>query len=269
MTLHRYRALLQLMQSAGNIFAPNTLSKWARVKTMTKEILQSSDLRALQVLQDFSPGQLNQLSRSMTVLNVRKGEVIYRPGEVAENLYLVLGGEVGLSLLGSKGRALRLVVLSPGEFFGQSALVPSWRHVGHASALRESRIGEIPVRILVEKVCGLSWKNFSALTENTLKPLLLVSLRRAMYLVEDLPNRLASTLWEYASHPEASKKGGLLPLSLTHEELSGLVGASRPRVSLALKKLEERGFFVRKGKQIMVQQAALGAYLRREYEFLL
>ena len=47
---------------------------------MIKERLQFSDLRALQVLQDFSAAQLNQLSRNMTVLNVRKGEVIYRPG---------------------------------------------------------------------------------------------------------------------------------------------------------------------------------------------
>ena len=38
---------------------------------------------------------------------------------------------------------------------------------------------------------------------------------------------------------------------------------------MALKQLEGRGFFVRKGKQIMVQQGALGAYLRREYEILL
>ena len=75
---------------------------------MIKERLQSSDLRALQFLQDFSAGQLNQLSRNMTVLNVRKGEVIYRPGQQAENLYLVLEGEVGLSLLGSKGRCAPL-----------------------------------------------------------------------------------------------------------------------------------------------------------------
>jgi hypothetical protein len=38
---------------------------------------------------------------------------------------------------------------------------------------------------------------------------------------------------------------------------------------MALKQLEKRGFFVRKGKQIMVQQAELSAYLRREYEILL
>ena len=236
---------------------------------MVKERPQLSDLRALQVLQDFSAAQLNQLSRNMTVLNVRKGEVIYRPGQAAENLYLVLDGEIGLSLLGSKGSSLRLAVLAQGEFFGVAALIPGWRRVSHSSAVRDSRIGEIPARFLVEKICGLSWKNFSLLTELTLKPIFLVSLRRASFLIEDLPNRVATVLWEYASHPEARRKGGLLPLSLTHEEISGLVGASRPRVSSALKQLEQRGFFIRKGKQIMIQQAALGAYLRREYEILL
>lgn len=236
---------------------------------MIKDKPQSSDLRALQVMQDFSTGQLNQLSRNMTILNVRKGEVIYRPGQAAENLYLVLDGEIGLSLLGSKGNSLRLAVLASGEFFGIAALVPSWRRVSHASAVRNSRIGEVPAQFFVEKVCGISWKSFSTLTELTLKPLFAVSLRRALFLIEDLPNRVATVLWEYASHPEARKQRGLLPLSLTHEEISALVGASRPRVSLALKQLEERGFFIRQGKQIMVQQAALGAYLRREYEILL
>lgn len=236
---------------------------------MIKERIQSSDLRALQVLHDFSAGQLNQLSRNMTALNVRRGEVVYRPGQAAENLYLVLDGAIGLSLLGSKGSSLRLAVLAQGEFFGVAALLPAWRRVSLASALCDSRIGEISARFLVEKIFGLSWKNFSTLTELTLKPLFLISVRRALFLIEDLPNRVATVLWEYAAHPEARKKSGLLPLSLTHEEISGLAGASRPRVSLALKQLQERGFFIRKGKQILVQQAALGAYLRREYEFIL
>ena len=236
---------------------------------MNKDKLKTSDLRNLELFKKFSSKQLGLLARHMAALDVTRKEVIHRPGQPAENLYLILEGEVGLSLLGSKGRALRLMVLAPGEFFGVSALVPGWRHVSHASALHNSRVGEIPARSFVEKVCGLNWNNFTALTEITLKPLLMVSLRRALYLVEDLPNRVATTLWEYAGHPVAKKRGGLLPVSLTHEELSGLVGASRPRVTMALKQLQERGFFVRKGKQILVQPDVLSSYLRREYEFLL
>lgn len=103
---------------------------------MIKEKIQSADLRALQILQDFSAAQLNLLSRNLTVLNVRKGEVIYRPGQVAENLYLVLDGAIGLSILGSKGGSLRLAVLAQGEFFGIAALIPGWRRVSLANAVR-------------------------------------------------------------------------------------------------------------------------------------
>lgn len=247
----------------------NLCAMHVEVTIMPKDKIQSSELSNLQIFKGFSPKQLALLARNMTALHVRRGEVIHRPGQPAKNLYLVLEGEVGLSLLGSKGRALRLMVLAQGEIFGVSALVPGWLHVSHATALHNSRIGEIPACSFVEKVCGLKWKNFAALTEITLKPLLLVSLRRALYLVEDLPNRVATTLWEYAGHPEAKKRGGLLPLSVTHEELSALVGASRPRVSMALKQLQERGFFVRKGKQILVQRNVLSSYLKKEYEFLL
>jgi CRP-like cAMP-binding protein len=99
--------------------------------------------------------------------------------------------------------------------------------------------------------------------------LLMVSLRRAQFLVENLADRVALTLWEYAGHPEARWARGLLPSVLTHEELAALVGASRPRVSLVLRQLESRGFFVREGNHIRVREKPLRAYLERQYEFLL
>jgi hypothetical protein len=80
---------------------------------------------------------------------------------------------------------------------------------------------------------------------------------------------VALALWEYAAHPEARRARGLLPSTLTHEQLAATVGASRPRVSLALKWLEHEGVFHREGKQIRVQEDALRRHLKRKYEFLL
>ena len=102
-----------------------------------------------------------------------------------------------------------------------------------------------------------------------LKPLFLISLRRSLFLIEKLPDRVALALWEYAGHPEAKRTEGLLPSTLTHEQLAALVGASRPRVSQALKHLEREGVFVRQNKQILVQKQVLRRYLERKYESLL
>jgi CRP-like cAMP-binding protein len=205
----------------------------------------------------------------MTALHVGRGEVLYRPGDPARHVYYVLEGAVGLSLLGSEGRFVQLALLTRGEFFGETALVRGWQRVSQAAAVRDSRVGRIEARAFVEQICGLPWEMFTGLTEAVLKPLFLVSLRRSLFLVEELSDRLALTLLEYVGHPEAKRARGLLPAALTHEQLAALVGASRPRVSLALKKLQKAGIFVREGGQIRVREKTLRGYLERKYGSLI
>lgn len=228
-----------------------------------------SELRAAGVLEWLTASKVEVLSRHMSALALRRGQVLYRPGEPGRHVYYVLDGAVGLYLLSSSGRAVQLGVLSRGEFFGETALVPGWRRTSEARALQDSRVGRIEVATLVSQVWGLPWEGLATLTKALLRPVLLLSLRRSLFLVERLPDRLALALWEYANHFEAQRAGGLLPASLTHEELAAVVGATRPRVSLALKRLEKAGLFVRQGKQIRVREHSLRAYLERRYESLL
>jgi CRP/FNR family transcriptional regulator len=234
-----------------------------------KAPVQLAELRTLERLTWLAPGRLESLGRHLRAVHVSKDEVLYRPGQPARHIYCVLQGSVGLSLAASRGRLLQLAVLARGEFFGETALVRGWRRVSQAAALQDSRVARIEAQALVTDVCGLPWEMFTGLTETVLKPLLLVSLRRSLFLVEHLPDRVALALWEYAGHPEAQRLRGLLPSTLTHEQIAAVVGAARPRVSLALKRLEREGIFVREGKQIRVYERALRRYLERKYEFLL
>jgi CRP-like cAMP-binding protein len=137
-----------------------------------------------------------------------------------------------------------------------------------ATALQDSRVGRIEPRVFVTEVCVLPWESFSGLIDTLIKPVLKISLQRAMFLVENLSDRLALALWEYASGFDIRRSKGLLPAALTHDELAAMVGASRPRVSLELKRLERRGFLVRSGKQIRVQEKPLRAYLEHRYGFV-
>jgi CRP-like cAMP-binding protein len=229
--------------------------------------VQSSELRGLGL--ELSPAKLELLRRHMTALRVRKGEMLYRPGEPATHIYCVLDGAVGLTLLGSNGRLVQLGLRTKGEFLGETALVPGWRRLSEAKALEDSRVGQVEVATLVSKVWDLPWEKLANLTKTLLSPVLLRSLRRSLFLVERLPDRLALVLWENAGHSEARRARGRLPSTLTHEELAAMVGASRPRVSLALKRLEKAGLFIRDGRRIRVQETPLRAYLDGKYESLL
>jgi CRP-like cAMP-binding protein len=237
-------------------------------ETMNESVIQTSELRGLGTLEGLPIDRLDHLGRNMEKLRVAKGQSIYRPGQPAKYLYCVLEGVIGISLLGSEDSFVRLILSTRGEFFGIDALIRRWRRVSVATALQESRIGRIEPRVYVTEVCGLPWEPFSGVIDMLIRPVLKVSLQRAMFLVENLSDQLALALWEYAGGFDVGRSKGLLPAALTHDELAAMVGASRPRVSLALKQLERRGFLVRSGKQIRVQEKPLRVYLEHRYGFV-
>jgi hypothetical protein len=68
--------------------------------------------------------------------------------------------------------------------------------------------------------------------------------------VED---RLLAIMWLLAeSWGTVTSHGTRLPLALTHDALGGLVGASRPTVTLALRELAERGAMVRQSDGLLL-----------------
>lgn len=235
---------------------------------MSESFIQTAELRKLGTLEGFPAERLDHLGRNMEEMRVGKGQSIYRPGQPANYLYCVLEGVIGISLLGSEDRFVRLILATRGEFFGINALMRKWRRLSMATALQDSRVGRIEPRALVTQVYGLPWEPFSGLIDTLLKPVLEASLRRAMFLVESLPDRLALALWEYTNGSDIKRSKRFLASRLTHDELAAMVGASRPRVSLALKRLERRGLLVRSGKQIRVQEKPLRAYLEERYGFV-
>lgn len=236
---------------------------------MNKPTIQVSELRRLGTFDWLSPDRLDLLSRNMEELRVAKGQAIYRSDEPAKQLFYVLEGLIAVSLLGSEGRFVRLTVVTPGEFFGITALVRGWRRLSTATALRDSRVGRIESHVFVKEVCGLPWELFGGLMDTSLRPVLKLSLLRAMFLGENLSDRLALALWEYAGRPHIRRTKGLFPSALTHEELAAMVGASRPRVSHALKQLERQGLFSKRGNRVRVHEKSLRAYLESRYGLVL
>jgi CRP-like cAMP-binding protein len=110
---------------------------------MNESVIQTLELRELGTLEGFSTDRLDHLGRNMEELRVGKGQSIYRPGQPAKYLYCVLEGVIGISLLGSEDRVVRLILSTRGEFFGIDALIRRWRRLSIATALQDSRVGRI------------------------------------------------------------------------------------------------------------------------------
>jgi len=68
----------------------------------------------------------------------RKSEIIFEEGSAGAEMYLIHSGKVQLSLGRSKDEKAELAVLSPGEFFGEMALVDDSPRSATAAALEDN-----------------------------------------------------------------------------------------------------------------------------------
>ena len=67
----------------------------------------------------------------------RKSEVIFREGSTGSEMYLIHSGRVLLSVRQDETREVPLVVLNPGDFFGEMALVDDSPRSATASAVED------------------------------------------------------------------------------------------------------------------------------------
>jgi CRP/FNR family cyclic AMP-dependent transcriptional regulator len=67
----------------------------------------------------------------------RKSEVIFEEGSTGSEMYLIHSGRVLLSVRQNETREVALVVLNPGDFFGEMALVDDSPRSATASAVED------------------------------------------------------------------------------------------------------------------------------------
>lgn len=76
----------------------------------------------------------------------KEGSYIYEPGAQADKIYVVHQGRVELSKLDDSGKPVIIANESPGEYFGEEALLPGGndKHDHHAKATADTRLICIP-----------------------------------------------------------------------------------------------------------------------------
>jgi CRP-like cAMP-binding protein len=83
-------------------------------------------------------------------------------------------------------------------------------------------------------------------------------LRSSSFLNLALHERIALTLLELSSEFGIEEsRGTLLRVAFSHKDIAELVGASRPRVTEHMARLERDRFVVRDGRRLFVQVAKL------------
>ncbi len=186
---------------------------------------------------------------------------VFYEGADAEGLLIVRSGIVKLVALSEKGTETTLHILRPGDVFGETAVSEPVRPFT-AVAVTDAVLSILPRNALLDALASSPAfaRNLVALLSKRLGQVE----REFAGIVNAWPHhRLARELLHLAGDLGVETGDGtLIPLRLTHEDLSNLIGTTRETVTILLRKFEEMGIIRRRSRQIIVDRPRLAEYAR-------
>jgi CRP/FNR family cyclic AMP-dependent transcriptional regulator len=179
-------------------------------------------------------------------------QLIIREGDPSKDLYYIINGSVTVVIEDTKGNEIVLAYLNPGEFFGEIGMFGD----------ENSRTASVRAKPKSE-IASISYEKLQNLTEIfpdlifLIASQLAIRLRRTSRKVSDLAftdvkGRVAKTLLDLCSNPDAITHPDGMQISITRQELGRIVGCSREMVGRVLKSLEEDLLISVSGKTMVI-----------------
>ena len=216
------------------------------------EAIDESVVRKAPIFQGLDDAAANTLRLSMSPIKLRKGQSLFKEGDDGDHLYIVASGKIKLGTKSQDGRENLLMILGPGDMFGDLSLFDSGPRTSTATAVTEAKL----LSLGQDKV--IPWVKEHPEVSLHLLARLASRLRRTNEVVSDLvfsdvPGRVAKALIDLGLKFGVKKdEGFLVNHDLTQEELAQLVGASRETVNKALADFAQRGWIRLEARAVMV-----------------
>jgi CRP/FNR family cyclic AMP-dependent transcriptional regulator len=209
--------------------------------------------------QPFDPQTfLTKVGNGKTILKVRKNQLIFSQGDVADAVFYILEGKVKVIVLSSKGKEAVVAILERGAFFGEGCLAGQRVRMAKATAMEASIIARIDKPAMVRVL-----HNRPAFAELFMTYLLSRNIRIEEDLVDHLFNssekRLARVLLLLAHFGKEARPEPVIP-KISQETLAEMIGTTRSRVNFFMNKFRKLGFLDYNG-ELQVHSSLLNMVL--------
>lgn len=95
----------------------------SQAKLPLKPTVTITQLREVGLFGALSDEFLEHLTSTLTVLRVVAGNAVFREGDPAREMYVVLDGEIEVLKKSRRGRETRVAILGPNDTFGEMSII--------------------------------------------------------------------------------------------------------------------------------------------------
>lgn len=206
-------------------------------------------LSDIELFQDLSPKEIEELERLITISAVKRGKVFYRPEESGEVLFILKSGRVQLYRISPEGKKLVIASLGAGTLFGEMPLLGQQMHNTFAEAAEDCVIFVMSRKDLERLFLNKPQVALRVL-DITGRRLREAESRLQTMAFKGIPARLASLLLLLAEEHDSLEVVGL-----THQDLAETVGTYRETATQVLNDLKGQGLIEIGRKRITILDA--------------
>jgi CRP/FNR family cyclic AMP-dependent transcriptional regulator len=204
---------------------------------------------------------LQRQVRNSRAVKIPKHANVYSVGEQDEMVYFIEDGQVKLLMLSTEGKECMLAIHASGDVFGELCLSGIAGRLETATAMEDTLLKKVPCAAFLEQLSK------DSLLEGFVKYLAVrVADQQAVIanlVTVDSEQRLGKTLLQLAR--QLGKKGAgstRIELKISHEELSNMIGTTRPRISVFMQRFRNLDLIeVSEDHYMIIKEDKLAAYL--------
>lgn len=208
----------------------------------------------------LSVSLLNE-SLNSRAITIKRHDHVYICGDQAEAVYFIESGLVKLAMLSPEGKECLLAIHTAGDIFGEMCLSGLCTRLETATAMEETVVKQIPGSKFFARLSQ------DALLEGFVKYLAL-RIADQQQVIANLvtvgsERRLGKTLLQLARKlGKKDPRSIRLELKISHEELSEMVGTTRPRISMFMQRFRSLGLIETNANRFLViKEQQLTSYL--------
>jgi CRP/FNR family cyclic AMP-dependent transcriptional regulator len=194
-------------------------------------------------------------------VSIARHSNVYTCGDRDEMVYFVESGQVKLLMLSAEGRECLLAIHGEGDIFGELCLSGLGARLETATAMQATTLKQIPCSQFFARL------GRDSLFEGFVR-YLAVRIADQQQIIANLvtvdsEQRLGQTLLQLArTMGKKDPRSIRIELKITHEELSEMVGTTRPRISLFMQRFHNLGLIeTNKDRFLIIKEKKLTDYL--------
>ncbi len=210
---------------------------------MTRDTMNSSkelNQRTGEFFKRLSPTAFHDLESMEFPTFYQPGMLLFSEKATPQGIFIVVSGEVKLSINSSDGKRLILSIAKAGEVLGLSSVLSGLPSEMTAEVLYPSRIA-IVERDQFIAFMGRHPEVYQVVTQElSLQYKVACEQLRTVALSGSAPEKLARLLLDWSENGQKTEAGTRFRFSLTHEEIGEFIGASRETVTRTLSTFKSR-----------------------------